>query len=142
MKLSQIAKDELFTSKKIYSDMCDAYVEVGLKRIIEYYEYTESDISFPEIFEQSLMELDGYKNELMLKDKPIPFELLYEIDTKAREFALQLDKQCMIFEQLINDSDLTDFKKQHAHEYLAYLDIKDHDRFEKYMMIITDIEDL
>ena len=142
MKLSDIAKDELFVSKKIYSDICNSYVEIGLKRIIEYYERTESDISFPEVFERSLIELNGYKNKLILQEKPIPYELLYEIDTKAREFALQLDKQCMIFEQLIDDSDLTQSKKEIAHQYLKQLDIENHDRFEKYMMIITNIEDL
>ena len=142
MKLSNITKDELFPSKRIYSDICDAYVEIGLRRIIEYYERTESDISFPEIFEQSLIKLNGYKNELILKEKPIPYELIYEIDTKAREFTLQLDKQCMIFEKLIDDSNLTSLKKGIAQQYLEKADIENHDRFEKYMMIITNIEDL
>ena len=142
MKLSQTAKDELFTSKKIYSDICDAYVEVGLKRIIEYYERTESDISFPELFERELIELSGYKNELIIKEKPIPYELLLEIDTKAREYMLQLDKQCMIFEQLIDNSDLTPLRKGFAQQYLQQLDIENQNRFEKYTIEITNIEDL
>ena len=74
--------------------------------------------------------------------KSIPYELLLEIDTKARDYTLILDKQYMIFKNLIINSELTPYKQKIATEYLDELDKLNSDRFEKYKLEITDIEEL
>jgi len=140
MELTNEAKRDLFPSKKTYSTSADAYVEIGLWRIIEYYDKTISGISFPELMELSLIKMEGIKNEHILKNNSIPAELLYEMDTHAQQATQALDSQYFTFLKLIKDTDMSEFKRQQALDYLDYVDEKNRHKFEKYMMILTDLE--
>ena len=140
MDLTIEAKKDLFPSKRTYSDSADAYVEIGLWRIIEYYEPTVSNISFPELMELSLIKMDGIKDEHLIKNNSIPAELLYEMDTQAQQAQQALDNQYMIFLKLIEDTEMSDFKRGQANEYLNHVDEKNRHRFEKYMIVMVDIE--
>lgn len=142
MNLTDEAKKDLFPSNKTYSDSADAYVEIGLWRIIEYYERTTSNISFPELMELSLIKMDGIKNEHLIKNNSIPAELLYEMDTQAQQATQALDNQYMIFLKLIEDTEMSDFKRGQAKDYLNFVDEKNRHRFEKYMMVMVDIENM
>ena len=142
MDLTIEAKKNLFPSKRTYSDSADAYVEIGLWRIIEYYERTTSNISFPELLELPLIKIEGIKDEHLLKNNSIPAELLYEMDTQAQQAQQALDNQYMIFLKLIEDTDMTDFKRQQANEYLNHVDEKNRHRFEKYMMVMVNIKEM
>ena len=140
MDLTIEAKKDLFPSKRTYSDCADAYVEIGLWRIVEYYERTTSNISFPELMELSLIKMDGIKDEHLIKNNSIPAELLYEMDTQAQQAQQALDNQYMTFLKLIEDTEMSEFKRGQANGYLNYVDEKNRHRFEKYMMILVDIE--
>ena len=89
--------DNIFTSHKAYSDDCDAYVELGLKRIYDYYESIDGDLSFCDSIEIYLININSVIDTYIEKYGIIPDDLIMKSNELVNYYLLHMDKTYMNF---------------------------------------------
>jgi len=132
--------EELFPSRKIWSDEVDSYVEMGLRRIYLFYEKNNSGTSFMETVGQPIEII----TQMIYKHIKTKHEIPNDLVSKRHEMAIKaletLDKVYMNFFELIEAETTTQYQKIELLDYLDKQDIKLKDSLEHYILTNEIIE--